>query len=383
MKNKIPILDTSYILSVLDQRKLLAKYIKFYPPIKKKICSPFRKDANPECIFYIKTDKRLGIQKLYFVDFAQKQYNGDVFDCITHVLKKEYDEVTLPQVCDHIAFTFKIHKYNPKGWQSDKQSNPLVSGNLSNTSPHNKKISNKKVNLARSIIKPTYIDYDKAVLNYYSRINVNKYILNRFRTYSLSKFVMQTTDGNQFMIEREGYKPLICYEFGAGYRKTYNPYTKNKRIKFFNNCPATLIQGLNQLNPNYYPNQLGNDLLIITKSYKDVKSLFSIGVPAIAPHSETIVMSAELIAFLRTRFKEIVLLFDDDPSGNRGAIDYYMTHEIPFIKINKEAKIKDFSDLVLRTEIQEASNYLLDLLIDTYGTNYYSRELHKAYSLFN
>ena len=57
------------------------------------------------------------------------------------------------------------------------------------------------------------------------------------------------------------------------------------------------------------------DVLLITKSQKDVMLAYELGIPAIAPCSEVLFLSNKQIQHLKKRFKTIVVCYDTDITG--------------------------------------------------------------------
>ena len=104
------------------------------------------------------------------------------------------------------------------------------------------------------------------------------------------------------------------------------------------NVPTKTIQGYKQLPKS-------GKLLVITKSMKDVLLLHELGIPAIAPNSETQNVSDKMFEELKSRFKYIVYVFDNDLPG--------ISNMVKFKKHNPEAiyhwiprayKAKDITD---------------------------------------
>lgn len=62
------------------------------------------------------------------------------------------------------------------------------------------------------------------------------------------------------------------------------------------------------------------EYIVITKSLKDVMTLYCLGVPAIAPISENCFLSEAQYNRLRERFKYIVLVYDNDRPGLKSMI---------------------------------------------------------------
>lgn len=89
----------------------------------------------------------------------------------------------------------------------------------------------------------------------------------------------------------------------------------------------------------------GGDYLVITKSLKDVACLYSMGIPAIAPISENCFVTEAQYKKLSSKFKNIILFYDNDLAG--------ISHMNKFRKIFKDVftlwiprklEAKDISD---------------------------------------
>ena len=76
---------------------------------------------------------------------------------------------------------------------------------------------------------------------------------------------------------------------------------------------------------------------------KDVLLLSELGYPAVAPHGERVKIIDE-IENLKKRFKNIILLFDNDEPGIEGAKILSDKYDIPMVYINPTEKAKDLSD---------------------------------------
>ncbi|MEG0773577.1 toprim domain-containing protein [Clostridium sp.] len=62
------------------------------------------------------------------------------------------------------------------------------------------------------------------------------------------------------------------------------------------------------------------EYLILTKSLKDVMTLYKFGIPAIAPISENCFLSEHQYNRLKERFKHIFLFYDNDRPGLRAMV---------------------------------------------------------------
>ena len=98
-----------------------------------------------------------------------------------------------------------------------------------------------------------------------------------------------------------------------------------------------MIQGAKQL-----PND--GDFIVVTKSLKDVMSLYEFGISAIAPNSENLFLTEAQYLKLQAKFKDIYLLYDRDLPGVRAANKF--RKQFPDLQILLMPKVKDFTDYV-------------------------------------
>lgn len=100
-------------------------------------------------------------------------------------------------------------------------------------------------------------------------------------------------------------KGMMFAYYVMGKYQLYSPYAKDKYQKFFNDWTELCVPGFTQL-------QFNSDTVIITKSYKDVMLLRAFGYEAIAVRGEGILLLPECIAFLKRKYKRVLVLFDND-----------------------------------------------------------------------
>lgn len=138
--------------------------------------------------------------------------------------------------------------------------------------------------------------------------------------------------------------------------KIYQPFSEN--YKWINNHNNSVWQGWTQLPETA-------DTLIITKSLKDVMSLYEVAkLPAIAMQSENVLPKRHVFQQLESRFTDIELLYDNDydkdPNWGRIFGDKF-AKEFGLIDcfIPNKYQSKDFSDLVKNFGKDVAKNILL------------------------
>jgi hypothetical protein len=133
--------------------------------------------------------------------------------------------------------------------------------------------------------------------------------------------------------------------------KGYRPYAKETKGKFYANNVVGHIQGL-----EYLPDS--GDILIITKSYKDVIVWWKLGYSAIAPHAETLFLSPFDIYDLQQRFKKIYVNYDNDETGVSKCIKFTTEYGLNYFNLPKSTGCKDPFELVIKYGYDELNNLL-------------------------
>jgi hypothetical protein len=297
-----PTITKEYLLEKNTQETYLSYYLGI--PVKKGLFkSPLRNDQKPTCSFY--TNKRGDI---IFKDFSGEFY-GNFIDVVRHIFKCSYFEAL-----EIIAKDF--------GYLNNK--------------------ININIPVAKPFIKPDITkiqvelkDFTKEELLWWKQYGITLNILNKFNVYScktifLNDNIFSFSDKNNFIF---GY---FRKDTELERWRIYMPFRKEYR--FISNWTKDMIQGGKQLQEN-------GEYLVITKSLKDVMTLYSFNIPAIAPCSETFFINDSQLLNLKDRFKQIFLLYDTDLTGIKNMnIIRRKYSDIKCLWIPKKYKTKDISD---------------------------------------
>jgi hypothetical protein len=181
------------------------------------------------------------------------------------------------------------------------------------------------------IVRQPFTDTD---VQYWGQFNICTKTLEKFNVFSIKYFLCNN-------IVRGIYKeesPMYAYKVYDKF-KIYRPLA-SKYTKWRTNLTVRHIQGLQQLPPK------GGDLLIITKSLKDVMCLYEMGFSAISSSSETTFIPDDILDSLRSKWKHIVILYDRDAAGMQNARQYSKQYKLDAIFVHKKFKAKDVSDAV-------------------------------------
>jgi len=312
-----PFITTNYVLNRTTQEEIFEYYLGVKVQTKKNFKSPLRKDKFPSCRF-----KYFG-NTLIFKDFGG-YFTGNCFSLVMHIFKLSYKEAL-----EKIVFDFSLN--NKK----------IIYNNiiLDDVNTHKKPAD----------IKIKKREFDEQDLKYWKQFNIDISILNKFNVYAIDTLWVNKRI-NYFHIKDD---PAYAYYFGNGFFKIYFPL--RKKYKFLSNTNIT--QGLLQL-PKH------GDTVIITKSYKDVMSLYSFGINAIAPQTEVLLPNQRLILKLKENYKKVLLFYDFDYPGIKSSNEAKRKYNIyPLFLTNgrfgsKNYGAKDFSDYVKSHSLKEVNELI-------------------------
>lgn len=201
------------------------------------------------------------------------------------------------------------------------------------------------------IVRQPFTNID---LQYWAQFRITKDTLKFYNVFSIKYFLCNN-------IVRSIYKnenPMYAYKVDNKF-KIYKPLA-SKYTKWRSNLSNYNVQGLDQLRQCK-----SKDLLIITKSMKDVMVLYEMGYNAISPSSETTFIPDDIYKKLRKEFGRIILLFDRDKTGVRRTRKLSREYGIPGILVNKKFKAKDISDAVKINGFEVIKNWLDNTLKST------------------
>jgi hypothetical protein len=179
-------------------------------------------------------------------------------------------------------------------------------------------------------------DFSESELKWWKSFGISEQTLKKYKIYSVKTVFLN----GSIYAQSTQHSPIYGYYFGKqGAVEQWRIYIpKRKEFRFIGNVPTKTIQGYKQL-PE------GGKLLVITKSMKDVCLLSTLGIPAVAPNSETQFVSDKVLDEFRERFKNIVLLYDSDLTGVRFMNKIRKQHrDLIVCMIPRKYEAKDISD---------------------------------------
>lgn len=253
--------------------------------------SPFRNDTHPSWSIF-----RSNVGRLMWKDFATGD-SGDSVKFVQTLFDLTYKQ-TLQKIWDDLI---KDHGLRPIP---------------------RKVQSAEKISIPKTIIGIKRKYFTKADDEYWGQYGINRNTLKHFNVYPIETFWTNDKPGT---LTYSPTSPLYAYKIYDKF-KIYKPYASNRANKWRNNCSSFDMQGLEQLPET-------GELLIITKSLKDVMVLYDHGYIAVAPQSEQSPIPKSIMENLKSRFKKIIIFFDYDEGGLQGAKKLSEKYDIPSIFI--------------------------------------------------
>lgn len=297
---------------------LYSIYLGYYPATSKMYNSPFKKERNPSFNFYIKDGR------LKFKDYSST-YTGTVIDLIMLMYSLTYKEAI-----------FKLY-------------NDL---NGTHIKPYNKEFVNTEN--SPKVIQVITKDFTQEDIDYWEQYYFDIAILNKYNIKSCDQVWLTTPNKDILWYSYMKTNPCYRYLFNKKY-KCYKPLESNNSKKWVSNCNNyENIQGLDYLTKS--------DIIIITKSYKDVICMNEfIDIPSIAFHGEGHFIDEKIIKWLKKEYKHIYFFYDNDTPGLSQAQKLSELYDIPYFHIPSSFEEKDISDYIKSYGIIEGKKLINNL----------------------
>jgi DNA primase len=266
-------LHSEFILERVCQEKLFQKYLGLTPTEDARYRNPLRDDKNPTCSFSIRNGKWV------FRDWSEPRWM-DVFDIVQRIYDVDY-----PEALRIVAVDF--------GLLEGTTPQPVTIINRSNAKPVKTRLQVQ--------VEPIKQHY-KA---YLSQFGITTKIAREFNVYGVKSLWKDKT----LVYTHNKYDPALAYYFGLNQLN----HTKWK-VYFYYRVKHKFIGNTNRIN-GWIQLPKTADLLIITKSLKDVMVYKRLGLPAIAMQGESVLPEQQTIDELQSRFATIVTNYDFDKAG--------------------------------------------------------------------
>ena len=320
-----PKITKEFLLSKNSEETYMSTYLRV--PIKRGLfCSPLRKDHKPTCSF---CHSKKG--ELMYHDFGTG-FHENFVGVVMEIHKCSYQEAL-----NVIAEDF--------GYISKAEDRPAVKIKVSNV-----KLEEKTETLIQ--IKPKA--FSEQELKWWKGFGVTEKTLKKYKVFSCDSIFL---NGDYFSSSSPRV-PIYGYYCGKkNGQELWRIYFPSKRsFRFLSNVGKSYIQGAKQLP------KIG-DVLLITKSQKDVMLAYELGVPAIAPCSEVLFLSNKQIQHLKKRFKTIVVCYDTDLTGIHNLKQIKVKHpDLHTFFIPRKYGVKDISDFFKKYGEEETRRLAGELL---------------------
>jgi hypothetical protein len=306
------------VLSYLSEKQIMEHYLGIPVIFNRLLKSPLRYDKKPTVSFY--TDNS---GYLRYHDFG----TGDHLHCFGVIMKK-----------------FGISYYDAL----ERCYNELIEGKEIPIIPQEQRIEHERVKKQLDVKRRKFTQED---LEWWGQFGISQKTLEFYKVTGLQTLWIN----GKIVYAKSSSDPGYLYDFDSGIYKAYFPYRTEYR--FMSNTSSFILQGYLQL-----PKK--GKVLIITKALKDVMTLYELGYTAIAPQAESVLISANQMIELKSRFKKIVSFMDFDYTGVRLMNKMKKLYGIPPYTLTNgrfytpDYGAKDISDLVKKLGKEEVKKLI-------------------------
>jgi hypothetical protein len=291
---------------------------------KKLMLSPFRVDNHFTVSFY-KSKSDI----LYLHDFATNEH----INCFQAVMKKF--GVNFYEALDIIAKDFGLIEGN-----NDLKVRPLNIQPLKETES--------------SRIQVQIKNYSNKELEWWKQFGISVKTLKKFHVFSIEHVFLN----GELKFTSSEQCPIYGYYFGKdknGIEKWKIYFPLKTEYRFLNNLSKKVLQGYHQLPKT-------GELLVITKSMKDLMAMYEFGISAVSPNSETLFVDDKKLEEFKQRFKHILVIYDQDRPGKHNMwlirkqhpeLNYYF---LPWYLS------KDFTDSIKMVGVENMKDYVNEFM---------------------
>lgn len=300
------------LLARNTEERYFAHYLGINPT-KGLFKSPIRQDKNPTCSFY-----RNKKNELIFKDFGNG-FHGNFISVVMEIFKVPYYKA-LSIIANDFGIIEKPH-YEKNEAKID------YDGTV---------IDEKK----ETIIQVEVKDYTAKELEWWDKQGISAATLKKFKVFSIKNVFIN----GQYFCTSSNINPIYGYYFGIKEgRELWKIYFPLKTsYRFLLN--TDVLQGLKQIPKAKDKKQ---EYVVVTKSYKDVMALYELGIPAVAPQAESVILNSRQFDYLNDRFNTVIFNGDWDRAGQRFMIE--SRKKYPSICLSFKDKTvygKDMSDFI-------------------------------------
>lgn len=290
------------LLDKIGEEEIFKKYLGRDPLSNVPVTNPLRVDRSPGCNFT--RSQQTG--RLYFNDYAMERS----YDCFAVVMEKY--GVSFWSAIRIIEKDFHFDIFS----KSKKQTPPEEA----------KRVRNQVLTYEAK-------EFSEDELKYWAKYGITKQHLIEYNIISLSKVFIN----GKLRWESTGDTPIYALDYGLGAVKCYRPTASKQDGKWLSTTTREDVAF-------YYRIPFMGDLCIITKSFKDALVLNLLGYTSVAPNSESVSLLTPKVRALQQTYDNIVIFYDNDEAGIRGAEKRREELGCTSVVIPKKYEVKDISD---------------------------------------
>lgn len=311
------------IFSRVSEYELWKYYCRNFEAIDRSFRSEFYNDNNPGCRIY-----STGNNRLRYKDFG----TGENLSIIEYIQKKYF--CTFTECLNIICNDFNISNVQ---LAVNKQQRIIQLDETITVRPK------AKIDIVQQAY--TITDY-----HYWNQYKIPLTLLEEYNVFSC-KFVRLIKGDKVTNFTYSNSNPIYAYRFctdGEYSYKIYFPLADKKYKWLFNGGSAKDIEGYDQLS-------LNGDTLILTKSLKDCMCYRLLGYDAISLQGETNKLENEFVTKLLKRFDKIIVNYDNDTEGIKGAKRLENQYKFKYFFIDEA---KDLSDYIKTNNLTNAKQLI-------------------------
>ena len=197
-------------------------------------------------------------------------------------------------------------------------------------------------------------NYSNKELEWWKQFGISIKTLKKFHVFSIEHVFLN----GELKFTSSEQCPIYGYYFGKdknGTEKWKIYFPLKESYRFLNNLSKKVLQGYHQLPKT-------GELLVVTKSMKDVCALYEFGISAVSPNSETLFIDDKKLEEFKKRFKHILVVYDQDRPGKHNMwlirkqhpeLNYYF---LPWYLA------KDFTDSIKMVGIENMKEYVNEFM---------------------
>lgn len=319
-------INKEFILSRISQESIFNYYLGMDVSSKKLQLSPFRDDKKVTVSFY-----KSNTGSVYLHDFATNEHIN-CFQAVMKLFNLNYYQALNKIASDFNLINTVVNDYRRIEFQPEiKQTEP-------------------------SDIKCQIKEFTEEELKWWKSFGINDKLLKKFHVFSIQHVFLN----GELKFTSSPKNPIYGYYFGKDKNgkeqwKIYFP--SRQEFRFLGNLRKKILQGYQQL-----PEE--GELLIITKSMKDVIALRGFGLYAVAPNSETLFLSDKQLEEFKKRFHYVLVLYDNDKPGRYNLSKIRKKYpELNYYFLPKDLA-KDFTDAIQKVGVVKMRELIYKFLIN-------------------